>query len=663
MRLRYLHLQDLPPLQDVDIAFGHESLLGRALAIRFVVGVNGTGKTRLLQALTETFLALSRQDLPPFPITLAYDLGVGNDQRTIYLHYSKGSPKSKAVLVEFADILTDVSDWADLADINWAAESEVFPYPVRNRFHGNALPGTGAIDAFLPAPLLVYTSGDTASWHALFAPQVAGLEDLLTERSVEEESAFERPAEWDATKERAHLVQSGQVEQAQQVKIPSLGELEMVFQQPRTAIFITSEQLKLAACSVALYQAIQEWSETTRTSRGREALRGLLGEVGWESPLSITLHINFQPDSLDKDRSQKLHDLYQIAASVAREPEPSSIRHLSFDLRRPVLKELKLYTLEAGTPPLTIEALFEILGGENPTPFEVFYTLHTWQQSGLLCDVDLVLRRQELDDVLLYDWLSDGERMFLGRIALFYLPQEQDDALLILDEPDTHFNDVWKRRLVDILDSALGHRASDVIISTHSSIALTDVFDTEITLLRQVEGTIAVVETPIPTFGTLPSEIMQSVFETPSSIGQRAREFLGLVLLLVQYPDTIERIWGTIDPDLQQRILRTSISALSDEFAEDPGALLGDVQPFEELVTQVQSQQSEIPSLNRGQAYLLKVLLALRDYTQRSTGKTAVTVAETLDVLGERVGPSYYQFEIRRRMRALRGRGTDAAQD
>jgi hypothetical protein len=210
----------------------------------------------------------------------------------------------------------------------------------------------------------------------------------------------------------------------------------------------------------------------------------------------------------------------------------------------------------------------------------------------------------------------------------------------------------------------LGHRASDVIISTHSSIALTDVFDTEITLLRQVEGTIAVVETPIPTFGTLPSEIMQSVFETPSSIGQRAREFLDLVLLLVQYPDTIERIWGTIDPDLQQRILRTSISALSDEFAEDPGVLLGDVQPFEELVTQVQSQQSEIPLLNRGQAaYLLKVLLALRDYTQRSTGKTAVSVAETLDVLGERVGPSYYQFEIRRRMRALRDRGTDAAQD
>jgi hypothetical protein len=243
------------------------------------------------------------------------------------------------------------------------------------------------------------------------------------------------------------------------------------------------------------------------------------------------------------------------------------------------------------------------------------------------------------------------------------LLQEQDDTLLILDEPDTHFNDVWKRRLVDILDTALGHRASDVIISTHSSIALTDVFDTEITLLRQVEGTIAVVETPIPTFGTLPSEIMQSVFQTPSSIGQRAKEFLDLVLLLVQYPDAIERVWGAIDPNLQQRILRMSGSELSDDFEANLRMLLGDVQPFEELIAGLQPQQDKIPLLNRRQAYLLKVLLALRDYTQRSTGKTAVSVAETLDVLGERVGPSYYQFEIRRRMRALRDRGTDAAQD
>jgi hypothetical protein len=385
--------------------------------------------------------------------------------------------------------------------------------------------------------------------------------------------------------------------------------------------------------------------------------------VGWKFPLQVTFHINFQPESLNKEIGQMLHDLYRIAASVIRDPEPGEIRHLNFDLRRPLSKELELQTLQTEIPPLTIEALFEILGGENPTPFGVFRTLHAWHQSGLLADLSLAVRKENLDDVLLYEWLSDGERMFLGRIALFYLLQEQDDALLILDEPDTHFNDIWKRCLVDILDDALANCNSDVVISTHSSIALTDVFDTEITLLRQFDGTTAVVETPIPTFGTLPSEIMKNVFKAPNSIGQRAKEFLDLLLLLVQYPDTIERIWEMLDREQQKTILQMPISELSKTFETKLDEVLENIQPFEELTTQLEPEHNEIPLLKRGDAYLFKILLTLREYTQKATGKTVVTVIDTLDELEERIGPSYYQFEIHRRIRALKKRGANATRD
>ena len=58
MRLRYLSLRDAPPLQQLAIPFLQEAILGRQCAIRFVVGVNGSGKTRLLQALAQIFLAL-----------------------------------------------------------------------------------------------------------------------------------------------------------------------------------------------------------------------------------------------------------------------------------------------------------------------------------------------------------------------------------------------------------------------------------------------------------------------------------------------------------------------------------------------------------------------------------------------------------------------------
>ena len=91
----------------------------------------------------------------------------------------------------------------------------------------------------------------------------------------------------------------------------------------------------------------------------------------------------------------------------------------------------------------------------------------------------------EVDDigVLRYEELSDGEQMVLGRMALFHLLQGQQDALLLLDEPETHFNDKWKREIVDIIDDAIGHTSNDVLISTHSAIVLSDVFNNEIVMV------------------------------------------------------------------------------------------------------------------------------------------------------------------------------------
>ncbi|MFD2013402.1 AAA family ATPase [Acinetobacter vivianii] len=87
--------------------------------------------------------------------------------------------------------------------------------------------------------------------------------------------------------------------------------------------------------------------------------------------------------------------------------------------------------------------------------------------------------------VLRYEELSDGEQMVLGRMALFHLLQGQQDALLLLDEPETHFNDKWKREIVDIIDDAIGHTNNDILISTHSAIVLSDVFNNEIVMVQK----------------------------------------------------------------------------------------------------------------------------------------------------------------------------------
>lgn len=128
--------------------------------------------------------------------------------------------------------------------------------------------------------------------------------------------------------------------------------------------------------------------------------------------------------------------------------------------------------------------------------------------------------------VLRYEELSDGEQMVLGRMALFHLLQGQRDALLLLDEPETHFNDKWKREIVDIIDDAIRHTANDVLISTHSAIVLSDVFNNEIVMVQKTQDGSTVRSVDEPTFATDPSALMMTVFGAEDSIGKRAQEFI-----------------------------------------------------------------------------------------------------------------------------------------
>ena len=531
MRLRYFHLQGHPPLQDIDIPFGQENVLKRKLALRFVVGVNGTGKTRLLQALAEVFVSLARGRRPlPFPVTLAYDLGL-EQPRTIFLHYP-GEAHSNTKLIEFAEPLPTDVDWSFLENQSWESESEGL-YKTRNRFLNGELPGIGGIAPFLPDPLLVYTSGYTASWEAIFAqPNVESIFDP-SRLEIQDEAQIERPAGWTISQEMEYQRQQGKPFTANGYQ-PGIESVQQ--------ILIAGHQIKIAACAVAFSQAINEWTN----SQADERLSKLLSEVGWKEPVSLSLRLSF-PNSLRSEEAAKLHDLFLLASSVIRAPEPDNSRHLTFDLRRPSPDNLEFMTIQAGQPRLIIQALFEVLGGENSSSYEVFRTLNLWQKNEILQEIEVTFCHQIVEDLMRFDWLSDGERMFFGRIAIFFLLQKQEDALLILDEPETHFNDTWKRRLIDIIDDAMKDLSNEVVISTHSSITLTDVFSQEIHLLKKEDGVTVLGSITTPTFGADPSEIMVNVFDAPDSIGKRALEYLDQLL---------EREWRVEDINELEYLIR-----------------------------------------------------------------------------------------------------------
>lgn len=132
----------------------------------------------------------------------------------------------------------------------------------------------------------------------------------------------------------------------------------------------------------------------------------------------------------------------------------------------------------------------------------------------------------EMSHLLLLEWLSDGERSFLGRMALLAM-LDTDDSLILLDEPEVHFNDYWKREIVKLLDTVMRNHSNHLLIVSHSSIALSDVTEAQIMVLQRPGGGFTTVQTPgLKTFGTDPSEIMVVLFRTDLSVGALAAQLL-----------------------------------------------------------------------------------------------------------------------------------------
>lgn len=269
---------------------------------------------------------------------------------------------------------------------------------------------------------------------------------------------------------------------------------------------------------------------------------------------------------------------------------------------------------------------------------DLFKELRNWKQDGFLERLELTVKRvhtsrdrngdnpDESDDVILtHDSLSDGEQMLLGRMALLFLLKHQEDSLLLLDEPETHFNDVWKREIIDIVDeSILKDTSVQVFVATHSSIALTDVFKSEITLLRRDSSTRTIFEAneAIETFGASPSDIMRDVFGADDTVGSRATQFLDIILIIASVPQEVASFW------------------------QDPR----DENPALDAIFKV-AQSLPYTFTNRDQ--VSRVLRSVIEYTRTHLKKEAPDYRDSLRLLRTKLGPGHYRFEFNRRLRGI----------
>ena len=221
MRLRYLHLSHYPPLADLAVAFSPRAPWAAfepqgapaRLAIHFVIGQNGSGKSHLLRALAESFLALADERLPRSPVSLVYELG------------RPGEPGHRTLIFDcpgeaHATTLWQAEGWAfpDTTDREAFAQAITYLRTVERTPEGTLAAFKPRIargdypqsvpDA-LPRALLAYTSGWMDPWHAVWQPPVDGEALDVVTQSPDHDPSQERPPGWSEEDEASLAIDSG----------------------------------------------------------------------------------------------------------------------------------------------------------------------------------------------------------------------------------------------------------------------------------------------------------------------------------------------------------------------------------------------------------------------------------------------------------------------
>ncbi|WP_433811347.1 restriction system-associated AAA family ATPase [Flavobacterium johnsoniae] len=147
-------------------------------------------------------------------------------------------------------------------------------------------------------------------------------------------------------------------------------------------------------------------------------------------------------------------------------------------------------------------------------------------------DKDKVLNYSELKlkltngDVVDYLSLSDGEHQFINIFGTLLMTND-DNSIFLLDEPETHFNPIWRRLFISNLKQITNERNQDLYITSHSPFIVSDVQRDNVYIFERVSKTAINIKPPsVETFGSSFTNILKMVFAMDETISKEGNDFI-----------------------------------------------------------------------------------------------------------------------------------------
>lgn len=149
---------------------------------------------------------------------------------------------------------------------------------------------------------------------------------------------------------------------------------------------------------------------------------------------------------------------------------------------------------------------------------------------------DKVMRYSELKLILTseqevdYLSLSDGEHQFFNIFGSL-LMMNQENAIFLLDEPETHFNPLWRRKFISKLKKLTANRSQDLFITSHSPFIVSDCNKDSVYIFHRITKDQIKIDYPqLETFGASFNHILKMAFDMDDSVAQDGSEFIDKLL-------------------------------------------------------------------------------------------------------------------------------------
>jgi predicted ATP-dependent endonuclease of OLD family len=200
-----------------------------------------------------------------------------------------------------------------------------------------------------------------------------------------------------------------------------------------------------------------------------EFLKAHLKIVGLESILFVLKKPNWKGDKEVGDSKfwyakgavkKFLNDLWN--ASIAPIYNTENIRE-DFN-KHPKQDQLYLY--------ISNQHKLEQIAKKYGSNTDFFKMLESTYISDLIQEVRVKVRKKNVDGHITFRELSEGEQQLLTVLGLMLFTKEQE-SLILLDEPDTHLNPLWKWQYMELLEKVVEKdESSQVIMTTHDPLVI-----------------------------------------------------------------------------------------------------------------------------------------------------------------------------------------------